>query len=354
MKLTNLNDNIIYNSLKDAEIETQNAREVPPGYMEVRLSTKGKLGAPSLLHVRNFKVSDIVALSMTSDRDIAARLIEILNEMIFEDVDVSTWHEKEVEELMVYIFKTFYKNVLDDVDFPLNDEDYEYLKSTDKYEDVKSGKWTPKTTIVIDRDVDIYDIPNDFDSKITITNKKTGFSCTFDYIKYGDQLVIKKWLDSYYAEQENRFRVLKSQIQINNNLLGQVKDDPEVVNKFIPYDPEEEKAYSDYMTERLKTLSEIVRIISITNYNGMDVSNLSVGDKYELIKDDARIDYGMISKLNKRQQKLKFGLNPEVSMRNPLTGEVVKRPYSFRLTTILQAMQVSGLDDYDDGYDDED
>lgn len=354
MKLTNLNDNIIYNSLKEAEVGTQTTRELPPGYLEVRLSTKGKLGAPEVVHVRNFKVSDIVALSMVADNDIAAKLIDVLNDMIYENVDVSQWHEKEIEELMVYIFKTFYKSTLEDIDFPLTDKDYEILKERDRYEDVKSGKWTPKTSIVIDKDVDIYDLPEDFNSKITVTNRRTGFYCTFNYVKYGDQLIIKRWLDSYYAEQEQRFRLLKSQIQINNNLLKKMQENPEVVSNFIPYNPEDEKAYSDYMTERLKTLSEIVRIISIVDYNGQDVSNLSVGDKYALIKDDARIDYGLISKLNKRQQKLKFGINPEVSMRSPITGEVVKRPFSFRLPIILQAMQLSGLDDYDDGYDDED
>ena len=110
MQLTIPNEgNIIYNSLKEAETSAVIAREIPPGYIEVRLSTKGKVGAPEIVHVRNFKVKDVVDLSLTSDSDLPGRLAAILNEMILEDVDVTQWHEKEVIELMVYILKTFYK-----------------------------------------------------------------------------------------------------------------------------------------------------------------------------------------------------------------------------------------------------
>ena len=58
--------------------------------------------------------------------------------------------------------------------------------------------------------------------------------------------------------------------------------------------------------------------------------------------------------MSARQRKMQFGIKPEVSMKNPITGEVVKRPLSFRIPSIIQAMQVCGSDEYDDGYDDED
>lgn len=352
----NLSDgSIIFNSLKEAEVSVKNAREIPPGYIEVSLSTKGKVGAPSVFHLRNFKVSDVVALALTPESELPARLIEILNDMIYEEVDTSKWHEKEIEETMVYLYKTFYRNSLEDINYPLSDTDYEALKEfPERLEDIKAGRWVPKTSINIGRDVELYDLPEDFTSKIKVSNKRTGFYCIFDFIHYGDQLIIKKWLDSYYAEEENRFKKIKNQIQFNSNLLSKIKDNPEVVEKIVRYDPKEEEEYNIYLTERLKTLSEIAKIISIVDYNGKDISDLSVGDKYELLKDDARIDFGLINKLNTKQQKMKFGIKPEVSMISPITREVVKRPFSFRLSTILQAMQLSGSDDYDDRDDVED
>ena len=357
MKVTNLNEeNIVLKSMQEAKKSVSDAMTIPPGYLEIRLSTKGKMGAPELFHVRNFKVSDIMALSLTSDSDLPSKLVAILNEMIWEDVDVAQWHEKEVEELMVYIFKTFYRDNIDDVVFPLEESDYEYLKENDpeKLEAINTKKWVPKTTVSIGKDVELYDVRDDFNPVIKITNKSTGFYVTFDYIKYGDQLVIRKWLDSYFAEEEEKFKDFKAQIKMNSLIIKQLKSDPEVLNKLLPYNEKEEAEYNEFMQKKLQTLAEVVRIVSIIDYNGQDVSQLPLDEKYALIKDDARIDYGMIRKLNTRQQKLQFGLKPEVSMRSPITREVVKRPFSFRLSTLLQAMQLSGDDVYDDGYDDED
>ena len=54
MKLTNINivnDSPIYKSLKKEENKTI----IPPGYTEIKLSTKGLVGAPEIVHVRNFQ-----------------------------------------------------------------------------------------------------------------------------------------------------------------------------------------------------------------------------------------------------------------------------------------------------------
>lgn len=349
------NGNILLNSLRNAEAEIKT--EIPVGYIEVKLSTKGKVGAPEKIHIRNFKVKDIIALSLSSDADIPARLVKILNEMILEDVDVAQWHENEIVELMLYLFATFYKEHLTDVAFPLTDADLEIIRNQENGEetikDIKSKKYTPLTDIHILQDVDTYELKENFTSKITITNKKTGFHITFDYIKYGDQLIIKKWLEDFFRNEERRFRKIKDQITYNNNILNRLRESPEDLNKLISIDPEEEEAYNDFTTRKLQTLAEVVRLISVVDYNGQDVSKLSLSEKYELMSEDPRIDYGLVTKLTQRQQKMPFGVKPEVRMKNPITGEVCSRPYSFRIPLILQAMSVSGSDDYDDGYDDE-
>lgn len=346
-------NNLILNSLREVE-EVEKLR-VPEGYVEVKLSTNGKLGAPKSFHVRNFKVKDIIALSLTSESDLPSRLIPILNEMIFEDVDVANWHEKEVEELMVYIFITFYKRTLEDINFPVLSEDLDYLKeqNEDLYNSVVDKKWTPKTSLDIPRDTDTYDLEADFNPRITITNKTTGFHVTFDYIKYGDQLLVKKWLDSYFREEEVKFKGIKDIIAYNNNLSRQLRLNPNLPQKPIEIDSEEQKAYEEYNTKRLQVLTEVVRIVSIVDYNGLDVSNMSLSEKYELMSEDARIDYGLITKLSKRQQKQNWGIKPMVRMMNPITKKTCERRFSFRIPIILQACSISGDDNYDDGFGDE-
>ena len=351
MKLNNRN--LIAESFKDFTqenvTENNNAIIVPAGYIEIQLSTKGKVGAPEKFHIRNFKVGELVTLALSSTEELPRRLISTLNDMILEDdIDVGNFHDKEVEELMIYIYTNFYKSILDDMVFPINDEDIKYLESTDKgksqLEDIKSKKWTPRTTVNLIQDVDLYEVPEDFNPNITITDKKTGFYVTFGYIKYSDKLTVKNWLDSYYKEEELRFRKIQNQISLNNS---------NPTNK-IQLDPEEEKAYYQYISKRLEILSEVSRIISVINYNGIDITDMPLGEKYELLSKEARIDYGMINKLTERQNKVPFGIKPMVRMMNPFTNQICERRFSFRIPLIIQAIQLSGSDRYDDGYDDAD
>lgn len=352
----NKNGNIILNSLTEIEKQTHQISETPAGYIEVKLSTKGKVGAPEIVHVRNFKVSEILALSISDQMELPSRLINILNDMIIEDTDVSTWHEKEVEELILYIFMTYYKGTMEDIPFPLNEEDMKYIKSQpngeEKVKDIEEGKYVPKTSIVISEAVDTYELVEDFTPRITITNKKTGFYVTFDFIKYGDQIVIKNWMDSFFRNEETRFESIKNKLEYNKGIANQLKDSPSALDNLIAIDEKEEAEYKDFVIKKVQVITDVSRIISIVDFNGQDVSKLSVGEKYDLLATDARIDYNLIAKLTKRQDKMPFGIKPDVSMKNPITGEVVKRPMSFRISAIIQAMQLSGNDDYDDGFDD--
>lgn len=318
----------------------QNSQIIPPGYIEVRLSTKGKLGAPEVLHVRNFKVGELISLSLASEAELPRRLTGTLNGMIIEDVDVANFHEKEVEELMVCIYTSFYKNVLEDVVFPLEQEDLDYLKEHNPklLEDVKNKKWVPRTTINIVQNASLYDIPDNFNSDITIKNKDTGFFVTFGYIKYGDRLTVKEFLDQLYQEQELKYKGIQKQIE---------KGD-------INIDPTLEREYTDYLTEKFEALTDISKLISVKNYNGLDISDMGIAEKYELMSKDARIDYGMIAKLSAKQNKTPFGLKPEVQMMNPITHQMCERGFSFRIPLIIQALSIHGPDKYDDGSDDED
>ena len=327
----------------------KNLASVPPGYIEVALSTKGRVGAPAIVHVRNFTVGELLELSLTTDTDLPRRLIAALNKAIYEDTDVANWHESEIEELLIYIYAEFYKSTLDSVEFPLLEEDYEFVKNgpdgEQRCKDLREHKWVPRTSITLLRDIDPYEVSDDYSPEITIKNKKTGFYVTFSYIKYGDRLLVKDWLDKVYRDEEKQFDALVETLKHNSSVADPAKR--------LPADPAEKEAYSDFVAKKLGTLTEVSRLISVVNYNGQDVSKMNVDEKYKLLSQDARIDYGMIAKLAARQDKQPFGLKPFIHMINPLTNEPCVRRFSFRILSILQAMQLSGSDEYDDGFDDE-
>ena len=327
----------------------KNLASVPPGYIEVALSTKGRVGAPAIVHVRNFTVGELLELSLTTDTDLPRRLIAALNKAIYEDTDVANWHESEIEELLIYIYAEFYKSTLDSVEFPLLEEDYEFVKNgpdgEQRCKDLREHKWVPRTSITLLRDIDPYEVSDDYSPEITIKNKKTGFYVTFSYIKYGDRLLVKDWLDKVYRDEEKQFDALVETLKHNSSVADPARR--------LPVDPAEKEAYSDFVAKKLGTLTEVSRLISVVNYNGQDVSKMDVDEKYKLLSQDARIDYGMIAKLAARQDKQPFGLKPFIHMINPLTNEPCVRRFSFRILSILQAMQLSGSDEYDDGFDDE-
>ena len=349
MKNHNFLEDQMLNTLNQEVQRAKNLASVPPGYIEVALSTKGRVGAPAIVHVRNFTVGELLKLSLTTDTDLPRRLIAALNKAIYEDTDVANWHESEIEELLIYIYAEFYKSTLDSVEFPLLEEDYEFVKNgpdgEQRCKDLREHKWVPRTSITLLRDIDPYEVSDDYSPEITIKNKKTGFYVTFSYIKYGDRLLVKDWLDKVYRDEEKQFDALVETLKHNSSVTDPAKR--------LPVDPAEKEAYSDFVAKKLGTLTEVSRLISVVNYNGQDVSKMDVDEKYKLLSQDARIDYGMIAKLAARQDKQPFGLKPFIHMINPLTNEPCVRRFSFRILSILQAMQLSGSDEYDDGFDDE-
>ena len=349
MKNHNFLEDQMLSTLNQEVQRAKNLASVPPGYIEVALSTKGRVGAPAIVHVRNFTVGELLELSLTTDTDLPRRLIAALNKAIYEDTDVASWHESEIEELLIYIYAEFYKSTLDSVEFPLLEEDYEFVKNgpdgEQRCKDLREHKWVPRTSITLLRDIDPYEVSDDYSPEITIKNKKTGFYVTFSYIKYGDRLLVKDWLDKVYRDEEKQFDALVETLKHNSSVTDPAKR--------LPVDPAEKEAYSDFVAKKLGTLTEVSRLISVVNYNGQDVSKMDVDEKYKLLSQDARIDYGMIAKLAARQDKQPFGLKPFIHMINPLTNEPCVRRFSFRILSILQAMQLSGSDEYDDGFDDE-
>ena len=153
MKNHNFLEDQMLNTLNQEVQRAKNLASVPPGYIEVALSTKGRVGAPAIVHVRNFTVGELLELSLATDTDLPRRLIAALNKAIYEDTDVANWHESEIEELLIYIYAELYKSTLDSVEFPLLEEDYEFVKNgpdgEQRCKDLREHKWVLCTSITL-------------------------------------------------------------------------------------------------------------------------------------------------------------------------------------------------------------
>lgn len=336
---------VISQSLKELEQKTL----IPPGYAEIRLSTKGKLGAPEVFHARNFKTQDVLALSLTEDKYLPARVLDILQSMIFEkDCDVNAFHEKEVEETLLILYSIFTSSVLEDVRFPVNEEDLAYLKEHDPddyqalEDDLKKGKWIPKTTINLNTDVDTYDIPNDFKSEITINKKDKSLHVVFGYLKYSDQLRIVDWMNNFFQEEDAKYEPIAAKYRHNTDVQTAFESGLIPSLEGLITIPENEALeYSNYQTYKMGVLAEIYKDAALLELDDQDLRKATLSEKYDIASKDARLDYKLVNILNKKQAEQKFGVKQEVRMLDPITGQRVSREFPLNIRTIIQALQLS-------------
>lgn len=327
----------------------------PAGYVPIELSTKGKVGAPAKFHIRNFRTKDVMALALTEERDLPLRIVSLLNDLIYEEgVDVALFHENEVIETMLKLYASFYSSTFLDVDFPIQESDLQYIRdkypkkeADEKIEALLSGKWKPKCDIDIMKHVHTYELPSTFSSEATVVDKKSQFSLTFRVPLYGDTLSVRNWLSDYFAEDEKKFAPIRQKLELRERMLASYKNGESVNLKSIPYvSDSEEEQYRQFITLRAATGIDVIRALHLKKFDGEDVTQKSIAQRMLLVQ-DPRVDARVTKKLDKYFEELKFGVKEDVDMKNPITGEPCTRRYSFRLSFILQASQLSEDDDYE-------
>ena len=329
------------------------SESIPAGYVEITLSTKGRVGAPAKFHARNFNTRDIMELALTEEDDLPGRVVELLEGLIYEDVDVGSFHEAEVVETLVILYKAFFKPMLSDVEFPWDETDLQALRernpaaAEDKIKALEKGLWKPTTDIDLATSVETYDIAEDFNPVARIQHKSSGFSCSFGLPKYGDVLVLKRWLKDNFEDQEKAFAKVVQLLKIREAMLERFEAGEDVDLSRLPViDEEQETAYQNLQVRKTAALVDVIRGLHLRSFDGKDVHELPLSERIRLVQ-DPRIDVKVAKKLDNYFGQLEFGIKPEVLMKNPITGEFCSRRFSFRLIEILQAIQVHSTDEYD-------
>lgn len=344
-------ESAILESLAAANIATPT---VPAGYIPIKLSTEGKIGAPKLFHVRNFKTKDIMALALTNEEDLPERVIQLMKDLIYEeDVAVESFHEKEIIETLLLLYHAFYSPTFD-IEFPFNDEDIEFIKKNksesaakDNIDSLQNRQWIPRTVISIEKDIDTYKLSPKFSSKAIIKSKNTGFTLGFRLPAYGDALVVKKWIRNTFEKEENFYKKTAQKLEIQRNMLERIRKGENIDLDSIPkISQQEEEEYNNFYIRRASSVVDVIRALHLCVFDGNDVSKESLSKRYEYIQ-DPRVDEKIARKLDDYFENLEFGVKPQVQMYNPITEEVCLRDYSFRLIDILQALQLSKDDEYE-------
>lgn len=342
-------------------IEKSNAESsIPVGYLKIEISTKGKLGAPSVFHVRNLSTEEVMQMSLVDNEELPEKTLNILRDLIWEkDVDPADFHESEIIETLVKLYAEFYSPVLKEQKYIPDDEDWEYLaaqyggKDTEEFlskkRAIENGDWDPHFNINLNK-LKYYDVGDDFKKNIHYKSKDGSLDCVYTFPRYGDVVKIKKFIETRFKKQDRQFesitkiykfrkeaedRVLKGE-NINLRGIGNITKD-------------DEKALREYDLEKTRWIVTAMRANQIIEIDGKDVSQLPLEQRMQLVQ-DPRFDYASFKKITEKYSKLPVGIIKEIEVDDPI--QMKRRSgyaYTFRVYDLLSAFRDQDVDD--DSYD---
>jgi hypothetical protein len=352
-----LNPNLKH-KLEEARQQLDAVTTMPDGYIECKLSTRGKIGAPESFRIRNFSPEDLMNLGLADQEDLPIRLIKVLDDLIYNPdpnnkISVKSFHEKEVIELLLLLYETFYTTVFPNQQWVLTDEDKEYLKKecggeTDEYflklRAIENKSWKPTFDIDISKDISFWEIDPDIKTKAQVSRKygEKAFTSTFSLPKFGDFMTLKFFIDQVYKEQDRRFASISDTYKFRKSMEEKLQNGENVDIRRIPQVPKEElDKFKQYETEKSLFAITASKALYLCEFDGHDVSNMPLEKKLELAK-DPRLDYSTFKMVQDHFEKLQFGLKEEITVTDPITHQVVTQKYTFQLTDLLEAIRDTG------------
>ena len=347
LKQENIADNEITKALEASKMQ------IPNGYIEINLSTKGRLYAPASFHIRNFTTEDLMGIALTDDENLPVKVVEMLDKLILEDnVSVREFHEEEVTETLFILYRTFYSDSIKEIEYIPTERDYKFLADQNGGEDsddykslvrsLKNRSWNPKVDISLDS-VEIYECPENIKTVATV-KKANGFTCKYSMPRYGDVIQLRECLARVFSERDKSFESIERTIKFAEKEEQRWRNGENVNLRAIPRVPKVEKEkYDEYQLEKSVFLMRAIRALHLEEFNGQDVSSWSLDKKYELAK-DPELDYPTFKKIADAFSNIKIGINDHVKVRSPICKEVLDYEYKFRLFTLLQAIQNNGAD----------
>lgn len=347
-------DNQEMKQVEDAISDVKKESNIPPGYVAIELSTKGKFGAPKKFHMRNFLTEDLISLSLTDDDKIQLKVVDMLQDLVWEkDVKISEFHEKEVIETIIRLYRKFYQTKLKDVLWELTEEDKKAIALEMGGEDNPQYKariaaierGDEKTFFDIDlNQLKFYDVDS---AKITGTARikrminDKEFIVEYTYPKYGDAVLLKNFMYEIpkFKEGEKRFRAVKENLKFRQKMEEEWKNGKNIdltrLPQFTEYDLEE---FHKYEEEKAIFATKCVKALHLKSIDGVDVSSLPLEKKLEYA-DDPRLDHYTFAEINKAYDEMKIGVDENIKALDPYTKKVVNIRYTFRLFTLLQALR---------------
>jgi len=338
-------------ALEKAREEYNNKFNCPDGFIEVRLSTRGRIGAPSIFHIRNFSTEDVMNLNLTEQQERPIKLIKILQGLIYEkEVDIGRFHQKEVIELLLLMYECFYTTIFANQTWSLTEEDWKFLeeesggKDTEMFRNKKraldNGSWKPVFDIDISKDIEYHEISDNIKVNAKVQRKYGNklFTATFSLPRFGDIIILKSFVESMYREKDKQFARLTEIVKFRKECEEKIRQGENIKLDQIPSIPKtEEDKLREYETEKSLFIFRATVALYLIELDGESLIDVPLEKRVQLAQ-DPRLDFSTFQQVQEFFDKLEFGMKEEITVRDPILNKVVKRKYPFRLDDLLSAM----------------
>lgn len=326
------------------ETEKSNASLPPGGFIAIELSSNGCLGAPKLFHIRNFDTSELLSLQQVDDNERLLKVAEMLQNCIWEkDVDIKKFHEKEVVETLIEMYKIFVSDKLTDLLWELTDDDREYIKSNDPHAAERlaaydDGTWKPRFDLDINTlKFHVLD-PKTFKSTIKVT--KPGFECEFTYPKYGDAIILKKFIDDFFKEDDHRYEKNLQVIKYRESAIRDFENGNTKIDiARLPNIPKNEyDEIKDYQIKKAATATLALKAMYIKSINGENIENLPLDKKLEIVNNTYQIDHNTFAQVEKMYDEMEICTDKNITAYDPVLRKVVQVPFRFYVAPLLECL----------------
>lgn len=316
-------DSFVYkeNESKMEDVQTDN---IPEGYIEVKLESIGKLYAPQILHFKDYSMENLTKLATQKNEKYLDALIEVLNELVYEDFDCNYLHEEDAKKILLLIHGAFWGGTLQGIPYYL-DENKTIPDEDEKYEDLFGEASIPISSIKTEPLAKEVKMP----INIKIGNKNVKF--IFPYIGMGP--IASGALYHKYAHEERKFSDFVPLYNEYEKLMEK-KEFKKVKNLSICQD--DIAKYEEFLTEKETDMLHLIKAQLIYGIDNKVFTTLE-----EKIKASKSLDARFWVTYNNIIKKYKFGINPEVEFISELTSKKITRRFEFRPMELLPNNELS-------------
>lgn len=306
--------------VKQQEQPKSETDKPPADYLKVKLSTLGKLNAPGVVHVRDYSGKDAMSLSLMNEDNMLSIILDVANSIIYEGIDANYLHEEELQEIMLHVYYNFWGSLITDYPYPYTEEELEQIKPERK-ENILAGRETPSIDIPI-ANIETHTIDESFKEPFTLTDK-SGKKVTFTLSRLGHIKKAYEYVENKYLKEEQEYGPIKELIS---------REGIDEAMKKVSYD--RIKEYNKYLENRAVDFATVQQAQTIVKVGSKTFDTLEQ-------KVNAYYDIGLHMWRNYSNfvENLDFGVNSEVEVTSPLTGDNVIRRFQFRFLDFIPSME---------------